>query len=331
MPKFCVHCGSPIKLGEKFCMKCGAQLVKNLYDTTPIEPTNIEPTEIKPTEIEPTEIEPTNIEPTEIKPTEIKPTEIEPTPIEPTPIEPTPIQPGVFNNRFFMFFINPNILIWGIIALVTTIFFMFSVGLGGFKWWNIFVLLAMLGSLFEVVWGIIKAPTPKTNPDGSKRAFGKVLGDKMKYLVKGNGAKPTPKNLVGTIGGGTAAISLAFFLLISLFMGFKNFIVIDGYTFRYSYQAQGYNPEVDYETVTFHTGYKATLIHYSGGIETRRYNCDYWRIGDSCGVVSYEYVEADGTVVKTPDRMSNECDTTNWDILTYKKLRSGGCYFYRTK
>ena len=140
-PKFCVHCGSPIKPGEKFCMKCGAQLVKNLYDKTAIEPTKIEPTEVKPTEIEPTKIEPTKIEPTEIKPTEIKPTEIEPTPIEPTPIEPTPIKAGVFNNRFFMFFTHPNILIWGAINLGSTLFHVISVSAGGFNWWNIISLI----------------------------------------------------------------------------------------------------------------------------------------------------------------------------------------------
>ena len=329
-PKFCIRCGSPIKPGEKFCMNCGAQLVRNLYDKTPIEPTKIEPTEVKPTEIEPTKIEPTKIEPTEIKHTEIKPIEIEPTPIEPTPIEPTPIKLGVFNNRFFMFFIQPNVLIWGIIALGSTLFHTISVTCGGFNWWNIFTLLLMLGSLFEVVWGVIKAPISKTNPDGSPKSKGRMLGDKMKYIFKGNGPKPSPKNLVGVIGGGISVLAIIIYLFGSLISGFKNHVVLDGYTFRYSYEAYGYNPETDYETVTFYTGYKAKLVHYSNNIVTRTYNCDYWRIGDGCGVISYEYVEPDGTVVKTPDRMSNECDTTNWDIKSATHLQSGGCHFYRT-
>ena len=308
-------------------MKCGAQLVKNIYDKTPIEPTKIEPTEIEPTKVEPTEIKPTEIEPTEIKPTEIKPTEIEPTPIEPTPIEPTPIKAGVFNNRFFMFFIQPNLLIWGLIALASTTFFMFSVGLGGFKWWNIFVLLAMLGSLFEVVWGIIKAPTPKTNPDGSKRAFGKVLGDKIKYLVKGNGPKPTPKNLIGTIGGATAAISLTFFMLISLFMGFKNFIVLDGYTFKDEFTGTGYNPETDYRLVSFYSGYKAREKIIINGEVTFQVSGSYWRIGNDCGLkcktleVGYwgywGYDEKWGS-------------TLNFEIKSYRDLQSGSVHFYRT-
>ena len=146
-PKFCVRCGAPIKPGEKFCMSCGAQLVKNLYDKTPIEPTKIEPIEVKPTEIEPTEIKPTEIKPTEIKPTEIKPTEIEPTPIEPTPIEPAPIKAGVFNNRFFMFFIQPNILIWGIIALASSLLHVIAVTCGGFNWWNILSFILLVHSL----------------------------------------------------------------------------------------------------------------------------------------------------------------------------------------
>ena len=326
-PKFCVHCGSPIKPGEKFCMKCGAQLVKNLYDKTPIEPTKIEPTEIEPTKVEPTEIKPTEIEPTEIKPTEIKSTEIEPTPIEPTPIEPTPIKAGVFNNRFFMFFIQPNLLIWGLIALASTTFFMFSVGLGGFKWWNVFPLLIMLGSLFEVVWGIIKAPVEKTNFDGSQKSKGKVLGDKMKYLVKGNGPKSTPKNLIGTIAGGTAAISLTFFLLISLFMGFKNFIVIDGYTFKFEFTGYGYNPETDYELVTFYPGYKArNTVYEKGEIKFQAYG-PYWRLGNECGL-KLKTVEV-GTW-GTWGWSEEWGVTTNFTINSYKELQSGGTYFYRT-
>ena len=309
-------------------MNCGAQLVKNLYDKTAIEPTKIEPTEVKPTEIEPTKIEPTKIEPTEIKPTEIKPTEIEPTPIEPTPIEPTPIKAGVFNNRFFMFFVQPNLLIWGLIALASTTFFMFSVGLGGFKWWNVFPLLIMLGSLFEIVWGIIKAPVIKTNPDGSLKSKGKVFGDKMKYLVRGNGPKATPKNLIGTIGGGLAAISLTFFMLISLFMGFKNFIVLDGYTFKDEFTGQGYNPETDYRLVSFYSGYKARETIILNGEVKFQVSGSYWRIGNDCGIKCKTLEEGYWGFWGYDEKWGS---TLNFEIKSYKELLSGDTHFYRTK
>lgn len=326
-PKFCVHCGSPIKIGEKFCMHCGAQLVKNLYDKTPIEPTEIRPTEIEPTEVKPTEIKPTEIKPTEIKPTEIEPTNIEPTNIEPTPIEPTPIKAGVFNNRFFIFFISPNIFIWGIIALASTVFFMFSVGLGGFKWWNVFPLLIMLGSIFEVVWGIIKAPVEKTNADGSPKSKGKILGDKMKYLVKGNGPKPSPKNLVGGIAGGTAAIALTFFLLISLFMGFKNFIVLDGYTFKDSFSSQGYNPETDYRLVSFYSGYKARETIILNGEVKFQVSGSYWRIGNDCGLKCKTLEKGEWGFWGYDETWGS---TLNFEIKSYRELRSGSVPFYRT-
>ena len=326
-PKFCVKCGSPIKPGEKFCIHCGAQLVKNLYDKTVVEPTKIEPTEVKPTEVKPTEIKPTNIEPTEIKPTEIKPTNIEPTPIEPTPIEPTPIKAGVFNNRFFMFFIQPNILIWGIIATASSLLHTISVTAGGFQWWNIFTLLLMLGSLFEVVWGVIKAPVSKTNPDGSPKSKGKILGDKMKYIVKGNGPKPTPKNLVGVIGGGIGALALVIFILGSLFSGFKNHIVLDGYTFKDEFTGKGYNPETDYRLVSFYSGYKARETIVINGEVTFQVYGDYWRIGNDCGLkcktleVGYwgywGYDEKWGS-------------TLNFEIKSYRHLQSADTHFYRT-
>ena len=323
-PKFCVRCGSPIKPGEKFCMKCGAQLVKNLYDKTAIEPTNIEPTEVKPTEIEPTKIEPTKIEPTEIKPTEIKPTEIEPTPIEPTPIEPTPIKAGVFNNRFFMFFTHPNILIWGAINLGSTLFHVISVSAGGFNWWNIISLILVLGSLFEVVWGIITAPVNKTNPDGSPKSKGKILGDKMKSIFKGNGPKPSPKNLIGIIGSSIGVLALVIFILGSLFSGFKNHVVIDGYTFRYSYTGQGYTPEVDYELVTFYPGYKARNTIYEKGVITFQAYGPYWRIGDECGL------KLKTCEVGSMSGWGEWGVTLNFHINSYKDLQSGSCHFYRT-
>lgn len=321
MPKFCVHCGAPIKPGEKFCTNCGAQLVKNLYDTTPIEPTDIEPTEVKPTEIEPTDIKPTDIQPTDIKPTDIQPTDIKPTDIKPTEIEPTSIEPGVFNSRFFRFFIHPNALIFGILSFAFILTTVILISVNGFKWWILFFLLLALGSLFEVIFSLIQCPSN----NGSKNIFKKIPS----WLGIGKDKKTMVKSIIGGVSGIASSIVLAMFLLISLFMGFKNFVVLDGYSFRYSYTASGYNPETDYEVVTFHAGNKATLVYYSHGEATRTYNCTYWRIGKGCGVQSYEYVEADGTVVQTPSWET--ADTTNWDIISAKELLSGSCHFYRTR
>ena len=327
-PKFCIRCGSPIKPGEKFCVNCGAQLVRNLYDKTPIEPTKIEPTEVKPTEIKPTKIEPTKIEPTEIKPTEIKPTEIKPTEIKPTEINPTPIKAGVFNNRFFMFFTHPNVLVWGMINLGSSLFHTISIACGGFNWWNIISLILMLGSLFEVVWGIVKAPVSKTNPDGSPMNKGKILLEKMKFVLKGNGPKPNPSNLVGVIGSSIGVLAIIIFIFASLFSGFQNHVVLDGYTFKYSYKSQGYDPDLDYQLISFYPGYKARdTIYRNGEVKFQVYG-PYWRIGKDCGLRCKTLEVGDWYYIGHVDDKWG--DTINFEIKSYKELVSGGAHFYRT-
>ena len=326
-PKFCIRCGSPIKPGEKFCANCGAQLVKNLYDKTNIEPTEIKPTEAEPTKVEPTKIEPTKIESTEVKPTEIKPTEIKPTNIEPTNIEPTPIKPGVFNNRFFMFFTHPNVLIWGIVNFVSTLFHVISVALGGFNWWNIISLIIMLGSLFEVVWGIITAPVSKINPDGSPKSKGKIILDKLMNLLRGNGAKPSPKNMIGAVSASAGVLAIVIFLFGSLFSGFKNHVVLDGYTFKCPSDSYGYNPETDYHLVTFYPGHKARKTIYKDNEVIFQAYGEYWRIGDDCGIKCKTLEVGDWYYIGSSEYYG---DTTNFEIKSYKELVSAATHWYRT-
>ena len=326
-PKFCVHCGTPFKPGEKFCMKCGAQLVRNLYDKTPVEPTEIKPTEVEPTEIKPTEIKPTEIKPTEIEPTEIKPTEITPTEIEPTPIEPTPIKPGVM-NRFLGFFTHPSILIFGLVAAGSTLAHTIAVTAVGFKWWNVFFLLLMVLSYFEVVLGIIQLPAQKTKPDGSKRSFGKVLGGKFKsFLRSPKTGRVSPKNIVGAAGSALGVLTLAIFFLGSCFSKFKNFVVLEGHTFLYRYEAYGYNPETDGHTVEFLPGGKAiSTYRWNGGKVVGQYSGTFWRIGSSCGLKCT--VLEQGTW--SSQGISEEWgDTTNFEIVSAKEIVSGGAHFYR--
>ena len=324
VPKFCFYCGAPIKPGEKFCPKCGVQLVKNLYDKTNIQPTNIEPTEIEPTEIKPTEIKPTEIEPTEIKPTEIKPTEIKPTDIQPTPIKPTPIIPGVFNNRFFLFFINPSPFIFGISSLVSSITMMVLIGYNGFKWWISFFALAVLISLFEVVLSFIK--TSSVNAAGNKSFLNKCTN----WL----GIKQTPKTkmvktIVGTNLGLLSILSLIFALIASSFMKYKNFIVIDGHQFKYEYKGYGYNPETDFEIVEFYPGHKARKWCYAdGGVLKFQVSGPYWRIGDECGLHCHDLEGGSWTWAGGTEEWG---DTENFEILDATTLRSGSCYYYRIK
>ncbi len=318
-PKFCVHCGAPINLGEKFCASCGAQLVKNLFDKTPIEPTPIEPTEIKPTEIEPTNIEPTNIEPTEITPTEITPTEIKPTEIEPTPIEPTPIVQGVW-GRLVFFFTHPNQLIFGILSFVSTLTTVILIAVNGFKWWIIFFLLVALVSLFEVVYSFIKTPAL----DGSKNLVQKLKN----WLGIKDGAKITnPKPIVGGGSGMAAAATMVVFLLVSLFSGFKNFVVLDGYTFRCSFSSSGYNPETDYEIVTFYPGHKARDTVYRNGEVLIQLYGTYWRIGNDCGIKCKTLEKGSWNTWGYSEKWGS---TLNFEIKSYKDLLSGGTHFYRT-
>lgn len=319
-PKFCVHCGAPLTPGSKFCMKCGNQLVRNLYDTTEIKPTEIKQTEVKPTEIEPTEIKPAEIKPTEIEPTEIKPTEITPAEIEPTNIEPTPIKPGVFNNKFFMFFTNPNPLPFGIATLVSSITTTILIGVNGFKWWIVFFLLITLGSIFEVVWSFIK--TPATNQAGNKS-----FGNKFKNWlgIKQDKSKMV-KTIIGTASGMTGTVVLSFFLLISLFMGFKNWIVLDGHSFKYAYTSYGYNPETDYEIVDFYAGYKARVTYYIHGEVKFQASGSYWRIGSDCGLKCKTLEQGTWEYIGGGEEWG---ETTNFIIKNATTLLSGGCYFYR--
>ena len=327
IPKFCVHCGSPIKPGEKFCMKCGAQLVKNLFDKTVIEPTKIEPTEVKPAEIEPTEIKPTKIEPTEIKPTEIKPTEIKPTEIEPTPIEPTPIKPGVW-GRLVFFVTHPNVMIFGILGFAFSLATAISVGVGGFQWWNIFLLLPALFSIFEVVFAFIKAPYKKVNSDGSQRSKGYMVGDKFEAMAKiPAGTKPTFKHVVGPLSGAAGTLTLTIFLLISLFSGFQNFVVLDGYVFRYSSESYGYDPEVDYELVEFYPGFKAVSKTYRKGELKFQASGSYWRSGRDCGIRCFTLDVGDWYFWGTNEELGY---TINFVINNYRELQSLGAFFYRT-
>ena len=314
VPKFCPMCGNPIVFGDKFCPNCGNQLVANLYETTTIEPTNIEPTEIKPTEIKPTEIKPTEIKPTEIKPTEIKPTEIKPTNIEPTPIEPTPIVPGVFNSPFFQFFIHPNPLIFGLASLGLGITDIVLISYGGYQWWTTFFVLLTAGALFEVVWSF--ANTPSVDVNGNKsvpQKFKNWLGIKQEK-------SKMVKTIVGTSAGTLSIFTLIIFLLISIFSGFKNFIVLEGGIFERRISAYGYNPETDYERIEFLSGYRAILTNEVGGVIRFKGEGTYWRIGSDAGLKITKLLDGDWIWVTSGKDGGQWGYTPNFVIYSYYQL-----------
>lgn len=316
IPRFCYNCGSPLNIGEKFCPKCGVQLVKNLYDTTEIKPTNIEPTEIEPTKIEPTEIKPTNIEPTEIKSTEIKPTEIKPTEITPTNIEPTPITPGVFNNAFFRFFIHPNPFIFGISSFVFANTSWIATAIAGeFRgWFSVFIVLAIL-SFIEVIISFVT--TPSVNAQGEKSMLSKLKN----WLGIKQDKKKMVTTIAGTAGGFLGTFVLILFLIIAISMGPNHFAPIVGHKYVHTMEKEqyGYNINECYESIEFLPGKKCIhIIHWVHTTDIPTYHDewrgDFWRIGDGCGI-------------KGDDEHYH---FLNWDILEDgNTLRSGSVYFYK--